>query len=197
GVRRLDDAELGAFRIGEHDMWFVRALTDVDVPGTQFDQPRHRFVLVVDGCGRQIEMDAVPARLALRNGPEDDSERGAIRWHETDLISGLAVDLPTQSVGPEARETERLVRIDAEGDKPCSHRTLPQPTATAASPFGPQLPDTASPCRSNGVAATGFLAAGPDVPLEECEPPAAGDEGGDDVGGVLVEVAPGAHRSRS
>src|SRR2546429_4537584 len=137
-------------------MWFVRALTDVDVPGTQFDQPRHRFVLVVDGCGRQIEMDAVPARLALRNGPEDDSQRGAIRWQETDLITGLAADLPAQSVGPEAGKIERLVRIDAEGDKPCSHRTVRQPTGTPPSPFGPQIPVTVSPCRSNGIAATGF-----------------------------------------
>ena len=134
----------------------VRALTDVDVPGALFDQPRHRLDLVVERCGGQIEMDAVPARLALRSGPEDDSQRGAIRGQETDLITGLAVDLPAQSVGPKARKIERLVRIDAEGDKPCSHRTLPQPTATAASPFGPQIPDTASPCRSNGIAATGF-----------------------------------------
>jgi hypothetical protein len=64
----LYDTELIAFGVCEHDMRFVRALTNVDVPATQFDQPRDRFVLVVERCGRQIEMDAVPARLGLRNG---------------------------------------------------------------------------------------------------------------------------------
>ncbi len=40
------------------------------------------------------------------------------RLHETDGILGLVVDLPTQCSGPEARETERIVRIEAEGDEP-------------------------------------------------------------------------------
>ena len=105
-------------------MRLVRTLTNVDVPGTQFDQPRDRFVLIVERCGRQVEMDAVLARLGLRNGPEHDTERGVIGWHETDFITGLAVDLPAQSIRPEARKTERIVRIEAEGDKPRSHPTL-------------------------------------------------------------------------
>src|SRR5688572_28577770 len=36
-VVRFDDAELVAFGVGEHDMAFFRALTDVDVPGAEFE----------------------------------------------------------------------------------------------------------------------------------------------------------------
>src|SRR5438477_1651286 len=49
GVVRLDDAELVAFGVGEHDVTLVRALTDVDVAGAELDQPRDRFLLVIDG----------------------------------------------------------------------------------------------------------------------------------------------------
>src|SRR5438270_10167365 len=46
-IVRLDDAELVAFGVGEHDMRFVWALTDVDVAGTELDQPRDRLRLVI------------------------------------------------------------------------------------------------------------------------------------------------------
>src|SRR5437867_182955 len=49
GVVRLDDTELIAFGIGEHDMLIVWALTDVDVAGAALDQSLHRFLLVIDG----------------------------------------------------------------------------------------------------------------------------------------------------
>ena len=38
---------------------------------------------------------------------------------------GLVVDLPAQRLGPEARETERIVRIEAESDEPRSHPDPP------------------------------------------------------------------------
>jgi hypothetical protein len=121
GVVRLDDAELVAFGVGEHDMLVVWALTDVDVAGAEVDQPLDCFHLVIDGRARQIEMDAILARLLLRNRREFDTEPCVIRRHETDLIRGLVIDIPVQSDSPEARETERIVRIEAESDEPRSH----------------------------------------------------------------------------
>ena len=76
GVARLDDAELVAFGVGEHDMVVVGRLTDVDVAGAELDQPLDRFLLVVERRGRQIEMDAVLARLLLR----DQAGTGSRTW---------------------------------------------------------------------------------------------------------------------
>src|ERR1700682_3495928 len=98
-------------------MLVVWALTDIDVAGPELDQPLDRFSLVVDGRARQIEMDAILARLVLRDRLELDPESGVIRRHESDLIRSLAVDLPVQRVGPEAREKERIVRIKAKSDE--------------------------------------------------------------------------------
>src|SRR5258707_12536513 len=46
-VFRLDDAELVAFGVCEHNMTLLRALTDVDVPGAESERPRHRLLLVL------------------------------------------------------------------------------------------------------------------------------------------------------
>jgi hypothetical protein len=99
-------------------MTFVWALTDVDVTGTELDQPLDRFLLVIDGRARQIEVKTVRAHLLLQNRQEQDPESGVIRRHETDLILGLVVDVPVQGLGPKARETEGIVRIEAESDEP-------------------------------------------------------------------------------
>src|SRR5438477_6420407 len=74
GIVRLDDAQLVAFGVGEHDMTLAWILTDVDVVAAELDKPPDRFVLVIDGRARQIEMDAVLAHLLLRDGQEEDPE---------------------------------------------------------------------------------------------------------------------------
>jgi hypothetical protein len=102
-------------------MTFIGALTDVVVAAADLDQPGDRFVLVVDGRGREIEMEAVRARLPFGDGLEDDLESGAIRRHERDVIGVLVVDSPAQSLGPKAREAEGIIRIEAEGVQPRSH----------------------------------------------------------------------------
>src|SRR5579859_3548871 len=53
-----------AFR-SEHDMPLVWALADVDVAGAELDQSRDRLILVIDGGGREIEMETVWARLPI------------------------------------------------------------------------------------------------------------------------------------
>ena len=118
GVLGLDDAELVPFRIGEHDVRIVRALTDVEVPGAQLEQPRHRRLLVVERGGRQVEVHAVLAGLALRDSLELDPERGAIRRHQRDLVVGLVNDVPAQRGGPESRQRDRIVGVHAERDEP-------------------------------------------------------------------------------
>ncbi len=65
GTVRLDDAELVAFGVGEHDVTLVWALTDVDGAGAELDQPPYCFVLVIDRRGCEIEMDSVFAGLLL------------------------------------------------------------------------------------------------------------------------------------
>jgi hypothetical protein len=99
--------------------------------GAEPDQPRNRVLLVIDRRGRQIEMDGVLAHLLLGDRQEADPESGVIRRHETDLVTGLVVRLPVQRFCPEARETERIVRIEAESDEPRSHPALHHPTCQA------------------------------------------------------------------
>jgi len=80
----LDDAELVALGIGEHDMGVVGVLTDVDVSRTDRQERGHRVVLVVERRGREIEVDPVPADLRVRNRPEQQVEAGVVRRHELD-----------------------------------------------------------------------------------------------------------------
>src|SRR6516165_11271025 len=55
-VARLDDAELVAFRVGEHHMTLLRALANVDVPGAEPERPGHRLLLVRPGRAGQMEV---------------------------------------------------------------------------------------------------------------------------------------------
>ena len=170
GVVRLDDAELVAFGVGENDMIVVWSLTDIDVAGAAIEQSLDRFLLVIDGRARQIEMDAILARFLLSDRHEQDPEAGVIRGDETGPITGLVVDVPVQSVGPEAREAERIVRIEAKSDEPGSHLGLPScdlRTATLASRAAPSAGTTGTseghrnvPVSVDGL---GFPGGAPDV----------------------------------
>ena len=120
-VARLDDAELVAFGVGEHDMTLLRALTDVDVPGAESERPRHRLLLVIEGRARQIEVHLVRAGLLLLGRKKSDPEPGVIARQERDAVEGVVGHLPAQDAGPEARETERVVRIEAEREEVRSH----------------------------------------------------------------------------
>src|SRR5207302_4722325 len=84
-IVRFDDAELVAFGVGKHDMRFVWALTDVDVAGTDLDQPPDRLRLGIEGPTRQINTDTCHARLLRRDRQVEDSETPFIRRHATAL----------------------------------------------------------------------------------------------------------------
>ena len=116
-------------------MLVIRALTDVDVARADLDQPRHGVLLIVDRRRRQVEMDAVLLRLRLRNGQEKkDSQRRAIRRQELDTVIRLVADLPAQRLGPEPREPQRLVRVEAQCDEPRRH-VVRHPVRTSIRPL--------------------------------------------------------------
>jgi hypothetical protein len=128
-VGRPDDAELIALGVSEHDVFFLRALTDVDVSATQRDQSLDRFRLVVERGGRQVEVESVRVSpLRLRDTPEFDPEPRAIGRHETDDAVRFVTDIPAQRLGPKARQPERIVRIEAHGNELSRH--LGNPTST-------------------------------------------------------------------
>src|SRR5262249_53608830 len=120
-VVRLDDAELVAFGVGEHDMTLLRALADVDVPGAESERPRHRLLLVIEGRARQIEVHLVLADLLLLSRKKSDPEPGVIARQKRNAVLGVVGHLPAQDAGPEAGETERVVRIEAEREEVTSH----------------------------------------------------------------------------
>jgi len=63
----------------------------------------------------------VLAGLLLLGVDESDPEPGVIARQERDAVMGVVGHLPAQDAGPEARETERVVRIEAERDELRSH----------------------------------------------------------------------------
>ena len=86
-VARLDDAELVALGVGEHDVPLLGALTDVDVPGAELERPRHRLLLVLEGGARQVEVDLVRAGLRGAAGHEPEPEPGVVGRHERDAVA--------------------------------------------------------------------------------------------------------------
>src|SRR5215212_6190763 len=88
-VARLDDAELIALGVGQHHMALLRALTDVDVPGAEFERPRHRLLLVLEGRARQVDMHLVLVGFLLLRREEPDPEPRVIARQERDAVGGL------------------------------------------------------------------------------------------------------------
>ena len=136
-VLGLDDTELVAFGVGEHDMRIVRALTDVEVPPSQLEERRDRLVLIVVRGGRELEVHAVLAdlapshRLERRSGPRVPS----VGTRPTPSVVSSA----TPSAGRRPRsapEPERILHVEC----------------TAAT----SRDSSAPPCRARTPPATGF-----------------------------------------
>ena len=115
GVVRLDDAELVAFGVGEHDVSVVGTLTDVDVAGAELDQPRDRFRLVVDGawlsdrggCGSCPPSSPGPAAKRIRNLVPSVGTRATSSWVSSSVSQCSASAQKT-------REAKRFVRVEAQ-----------------------------------------------------------------------------------
>lgn len=61
--------------------------------------------------------------LLLLSWKKSDPEPGVIARQERDAVLGVVGHLPAQEACPEARETERVVRIDAEREELTSHNS--------------------------------------------------------------------------
>jgi hypothetical protein len=116
-------AELVAFRVGEHHMTLFRALTDVDMPGAKSDRPRHGLLLVLERRARQVEVHLVLAGLLRLGRNKSKPEPGVIARQERYAVLRVVGHLPAQDAGPEARETDRVVRIKTQREELRSHRS--------------------------------------------------------------------------
>src|SRR5258708_5157052 len=152
-VARPDDAELVAFGAREHDMTLLRALATVDVPGAEPERPRHRLLLVLLGGARQIEVHLVLAGLLLLSWKKSDPEPGVIARQERSAVLGaVAGHLPAQDPGPEARETERVVRIEAEREQMTSHCAPHLRSADSEQESNARRPSEVTTSRSSAIA---------------------------------------------
>jgi DNA-binding transcriptional regulator YiaG len=102
-------------------MTLLRALANVDVPGSEPERPRHRLLLVLQGRARQIEVHLVLAGLLLLGWKEPDPEPGVIARQQRNAVLGVVGHLPAQHAAPEARETDRAVGIKAEREQVTRH----------------------------------------------------------------------------
>jgi hypothetical protein len=59
-------------------MTLLRTLANVEMPGTEPEQPRHRLLLLIDGRARQMEVHLVQAGLLLLSRKKPDPEPGVI-----------------------------------------------------------------------------------------------------------------------
>ena len=121
-------------------MTLLRALTDVDVPGAESERPRHRPLLVIQGRACQIEVHLVRPGLLLLGRKKPDPEPGVVARQERDavaeVVGHLVGHLPAQDAGPEARQTKRIVRIEAERVDVRNH------PPTLGAPAGPTQRDS-------------------------------------------------------
>ena len=81
-VARFNDAELVAFGVGEHHVACLRTLANVDIPGAEFERPRHGPALILERRARQIEMHLVRAGLLLSSWKHSDPEPSVLTWQE-------------------------------------------------------------------------------------------------------------------
>lgn len=121
--RRTQDAELVAFRVGEHDPRYG-PLAHVRGPGTQTDQSLH-LGIVGAVYGPQVEMQAILDRLAFGNSDKDKRRNAAspsdlfgqvsrllLPSRDLDLSLLGAYDVIPKRRGPERRLRDRVAAID-------------------------------------------------------------------------------------
>ena len=102
-------------------MTLLGALADVDVPGAEAERPCHRLPLILQGRARQMEVPMVLAGLLLLSEKKSEPEPGVIPRQERNAILEALSHLLAEDAGPEARQTDGVVRIKAERNKATSH----------------------------------------------------------------------------
>jgi len=68
-----------------------------------------------------MEMPQVQAKFLLLSWKEPDPEPRVIGRHERNAVAGVVGHPPAQQPAPEARETKRVVRIEAQRQPRASH----------------------------------------------------------------------------
>src|SRR5215468_6391415 len=111
-VARLYDAELIAFGVCQHDVTLLRALADIDVAAAELQRPRHRLLLVLEGCARQMEVNLVLASLLRLRSRESGPEAGVIGRQDRAAAFVILSDIPAQEATPEPGQRQRVERID-------------------------------------------------------------------------------------
>ena len=113
----LDDAELVALRVGQHDVALLRPLADVDVPAAELERPGHRPPLVLEGGARQVEVHPVRDVLRLRRRREPDREPGVVGGQQRDPAAGVVGRSPSRAARPRTARAGGVVRVDGERDE--------------------------------------------------------------------------------
>jgi hypothetical protein len=102
------DAELIAFRVGEHHPGGV-PLPDIGPPSTEGKE-------TIDFCGlidrTEVRMESVLACLLLPNRHEQQARHPIRRRPDLELIRGVAHDNPAQGLGPPSTQRGRIVSVD-------------------------------------------------------------------------------------
>src|SRR6476646_1240569 len=79
-------------------------------------------------------MDAVLSGLRLRNGKEQEAEARSVGRDKADLSVGLVMDVPVQRGSPEARQTRRIVGVEAKSDESSTQLEPPSSATPGGSP---------------------------------------------------------------
>jgi hypothetical protein len=127
------DAELIAFRVGEHHPRRV-TLPDSGPPSTEGKQA-FDFCALIDRT--EVGMESVLACLLLRNRHEQQARHSIRSRPDLELVLGIAHDNPAQRLGPPSTKRDRIVSVDDDllpNEIHVAHsaRSVPQadPTAT-------------------------------------------------------------------
>jgi hypothetical protein len=116
---RLDDAELVAFGVGQHDVLLLRELPDIQRLRTQPQRRCHRAPLVCGAGAGQVQVLAVSAHLLLAAGDEAEAELRVVA--EKEPPTKVCDDLAAEHVGPERRQARWVARVERHCQESCRH----------------------------------------------------------------------------
>jgi hypothetical protein len=137
-VAWFDDTELVALRIGEREMGFVLALTDVNVSRSDRQELSDCVGLVRCRGAREIEVNSILTDLVFCAGSDIDPEARGVGRHELDAKSIAVAEVPVERALPELSQSPgstastRRATSRATMSKPV--RASPQHSALASRP---------------------------------------------------------------
>ena len=124
-VARLDDAQLVALGIGEHDVLDVVALPDVEVRRTEGECALDARPLVVERLAREVEVPWVLRRLRDVGAREPEAEADDRVQQHSRSVDRVVDHVAVEQAGPEPRLRVGVVRVDAESHELERHAAPP------------------------------------------------------------------------